>query len=96
MIIDRENEIKNFQPEEYWTIEGTFEKEKSFDALYYGNGKDKIKLTNEAQVKAILKDVKGTNFDVVNVTKRNVSVMSHQPLQHHLYSRSRTKIKFPC
>ena len=28
MIIDRENEIKNFQPEEYWTIEGTFEKGK--------------------------------------------------------------------
>ena len=27
LIIDRENEIKNFVPEEYWTIEGKFEKE---------------------------------------------------------------------
>ncbi|MGE7793063.1 type I DNA topoisomerase [Lysinibacillus fusiformis] len=71
MIIDRENEIKNFQPEEYWTIEGTFEKgKKSFDALYYGNGKEKIKLTNEEQVKAVLKGVKGTNFNVVNVSKK--------------------------
>lgn len=71
MIIDRENEIKNFQPEEYWTIEGSFEKgKKTFDALYYGNGKDKIKLTNEEQVKAILKDVKGTDFNVVNVSKK--------------------------
>lgn len=71
MIIDRENEIKNFQPEEYWTIEGSFEKgKKTFDALYYGNGKDKIKLTNEEQVKAILKNVKGTAFEVVNVTKK--------------------------
>ncbi|MDM5246923.1 MULTISPECIES: type I DNA topoisomerase [unclassified Lysinibacillus] len=71
MIIDRENEIKNFQPEEYWTIEGSFEKgKKTFDALYYGNGKDKIKLTNEDQVKSILKNVKGTNFDVVNVSKK--------------------------
>ncbi|MET4559196.1 type I DNA topoisomerase [Lysinibacillus parviboronicapiens] len=71
MIIDRENEIKNFQPEEYWTIEGSFEKgKKTFDALYYGNGKDKIKLTNEAQVKSILKNVKGTAFEVVNVTKK--------------------------
>lgn len=71
MIIDRENEIKNFQPEEYWTIEGTFEKgKKSFDALYYGNGKEKIKLTNEEQVKTILKDVKGTDFNVVNVSKK--------------------------
>lgn len=71
LIIDRENEIKNFQPEEYWTIEGTFEKgKKAFDALYYGNGKEKIKLTNEEQVKAILKNVKGTNFEVVNVSKK--------------------------
>ncbi|MGE7110889.1 type I DNA topoisomerase [Lysinibacillus sp. NPDC047702] len=71
MIIDRENEIKNFQPEEYWTIEGSFEKgKKTFDALYYGNGKDKIKLTNEEQVKAVLKDVKGTDFTVVNVSKK--------------------------
>ncbi|AVK83159.1 type I DNA topoisomerase [Lysinibacillus sp. B2A1] len=71
MIIDRENEIKNFQPEEYWTIEGSFEKgKKTFDALYYGNGKDKIKLTNEEQVKAVLKDVKGTDFTVANVSKK--------------------------
>jgi len=71
MIIDRENEIKNFQPEEYWTIEGSFEKgKKTFDALYYGNGKEKIKLTNEEQVKSILKNVKGTSFEVVNVSKK--------------------------
>lgn len=71
MIIDRENEIKNFQPEEYWTIEGSFEKgKKTFDALYYGNGKEKIKLTNEEQVKSVLKNVKGTSFEVVNVSKK--------------------------
>ncbi|MFJ3387214.1 MULTISPECIES: type I DNA topoisomerase [unclassified Lysinibacillus] len=71
MIIDRENEIKNFQPEEYWTIEGSFEKgKKTFDALYYGDGKEKIKLTNEEQVKSVLKNVKGTSFEVVNVSKK--------------------------
>lgn len=71
MIIDRENEIKNFQPEEYWTIEGSFEKgKKTFDALYYGDSKEKIKLTNEDQVKAILKNVKGTEFIVANVAKK--------------------------
>ena len=71
MIIDRENEIKEFQPEEYWTIEGSFEKgKKAFDALYYGDGKEKIKLTNEDQVKAILKNVKGSEFNVANVTKK--------------------------
>ncbi|MEK4385113.1 type I DNA topoisomerase [Solibacillus sp. FSL W7-1464] len=71
LIIDRENEIKNFEPEEYWSIEASFEKnKKQFDALYYGNGKEKIKLTNEQQVKDILKGVKGSEFEVMNVVKK--------------------------
>ncbi|MGE7621845.1 type I DNA topoisomerase [Viridibacillus sp. NPDC096237] len=71
MIIDRENEIKNFQPEEYWTIEGNFEKgKKQFDAIYYGNSKEKIKLSNEAQVKDVLKLMKGEDFEVAKVVKR--------------------------
>lgn len=71
LIIDRENEIKNFQPEEYWTIEGTFEKgKKQFDSLYYGTGNEKVKLTNEAQVQEILKKIKGDTFEVMNVVKK--------------------------
>ncbi|HEY4532467.1 MAG TPA: DNA topoisomerase, partial [Kurthia sp.] len=52
LIIDRENEIKSFQPEEYWSIDANFEKgKKSFDASFYGTTSDKIKLTNETEVK---------------------------------------------
>lgn len=71
LIIDRENEIKNFEPEEYWSIEASFEKnKKQFDAFYYGNGKEKVKLTNEQQVKDILKGIKGSEFEVMNVVKK--------------------------
>lgn len=71
LIIDRENEIKQFIPEEYWTIDATFAKgEKSFDALYYGTAEEKVKLTNEAQVQAILKQLKGDDFTVQSVTKK--------------------------
>ncbi|ATP39340.1 DNA topoisomerase I [Solibacillus sp. R5-41] len=71
LIIDRENEIKNFLPEEYWTVEGSFEKgKKQFDALYYGDAEGKVKLTNEAQVQAILKNIKGDSFEVMNVVKK--------------------------
>lgn len=71
LIIDRENEIKNFEPEEYWSIEAGFEKnKKQFDAFYYGNGKEKVKLTNEQQVKDILKGIKGSEFEVMNVVKK--------------------------
>src|SRR5699024_1032120 len=37
MIIDRENEIENFKPEEYWSIEAQFEKGKEvFEGSFYG------------------------------------------------------------
>ena len=71
LIIDREHEIKSFEPEEYWSIEAAFEKgKKQFEALYYGNGKEKVKLTNEEQVTKILKNVKGSEFEVMNVVKK--------------------------
>lgn len=71
LIIDREEEIKNFVPEEYWTIEGHFEKgKKQFDALYFGNGKEKVKLSNEEQVKAVLNSLKNDEFQVANVVKK--------------------------
>ena len=70
-IIDREEEIKNFVPEEYWSIEAIFEKgKKQFDAYYYGNGEEKVKLTNEEQVKAVLNSLKGNEFRVANVVKK--------------------------
>lgn len=71
LIIDRENEINNFVPEEYWSIEGQFEKDKkAFDALYFGTEKDKVKLSNESEVKAVLKVMKGKKFEVTNVVKK--------------------------
>ena len=71
LIIDRENEIKNFVPEEYWSIEGLLEKgKKQFDALYYGTNDERVKLTNEAQVKAVLAQLKGNEFEITNVVKK--------------------------
>lgn len=71
LIIDRENEIKSFVPEEYWSIDANFEKnKKQFDAFYYGDGKEKIKLTSEAEVNEVLKAIKGTDFEVKNVVKK--------------------------
>ncbi|MEK3978092.1 type I DNA topoisomerase [Psychrobacillus sp. FSL K6-2836] len=71
LIIDRENEINNFTPEEYWTIEGQFDKnKKAFDALYYGSEKEKRKLSNEEEVKEVLNLMKGKKFEVANVVKK--------------------------
>ncbi|WP_088825262.1 type I DNA topoisomerase [Listeria goaensis] len=70
LIIDREKEINNFKPEEYWTIDGNFKKgKKAFQANFYGvNGKKK--LSNAADVKEIMGQIKGKTFEVIDVTKK--------------------------
>ncbi|MEK3935093.1 type I DNA topoisomerase [Sporosarcina sp. FSL W7-1349] len=71
LIIDRENEIKNFVPEEYWSITGLFEKnKKEFEAAFYGDAKKKVKLTNKEQVDEILKSLEGDSFTIQNVVKK--------------------------
>ena len=48
LIIDRENEINAFQPEEYWTIDGVFKKgTKQFQASFYGMNGKKMKLATK-------------------------------------------------
>ena len=71
LVVDRENEIRAFIPEEYWTLDATLErigKPGSFVARYYG-GEKKIELRNEAQVDAVIRDVTGKVFTVTNVKK---------------------------
>lgn len=71
LVIDRENEIKAFIPEEYWTIDGNFKKgKKEFQANFYGvNGKKK-KLSNVDDVKEVMSTIKGKEFEVIDVVKK--------------------------
>ena len=71
LVVDRENEIRAFIPEEYWSLDVTLnrvEKPGSFVAHYYGRDK-KIELTSEAQVNAVVDDIEGKLFTVTNVKK---------------------------
>lgn len=62
MIIDRENEIKAFVPEEYWSITAHLEKEGStFEAKFYGLKRKKQELPNEEAVNRILEQIRGDN-----------------------------------
>jgi DNA topoisomerase I len=71
LIIDRENEINEFLPEEYWTIDGEFLKGKeSFEASFYGVDGKRVELTSEDEVKNILKQMRGNKFSVDSVTKK--------------------------
>ena len=71
LIIDRENEIKDFTPEEYWSIEAEFTKgNDTFQASFYGIDGKKVELKTEEDVKDVLGKVKGKSFEVNKVTKK--------------------------
>lgn len=71
LIIDREKEINDFKPEEYWTIDGTFLKgQETFEASFFGKNGKKLPLNSEADVKEILSQLKGNQYTVEKVTKK--------------------------
>ncbi|MCG5103501.1 type I DNA topoisomerase [Oceanobacillus alkalisoli] len=71
MIIDREKEIINFTPEEYWTIEALFQKDKeTFEGNFYGIDGKKHELKSETDVQSIQKKLTEDHFRVQKVNKR--------------------------
>ncbi|MGG5738478.1 MULTISPECIES: type I DNA topoisomerase [Bacillus cereus group] len=71
LIIEREKEIQNFEPEEFWTIKTEFVKGKdTFEASFYGVDGEKVQLTNEEQVNEIIEKMKDNAFSVENVTRK--------------------------
>ncbi|PTX58604.1 DNA topoisomerase I [Melghirimyces profundicolus] len=70
LIIDRENEIRNFKPEEYWTVTAVLEAgEETFEAKFHGYGKKKTDLKNKQDVDQLLQAIKGKRFTVEEVKK---------------------------
>ncbi|NGP62555.1 type I DNA topoisomerase [Paenibacillus thiaminolyticus] len=71
LIIDRENEIDAFIPEEYWTITAKLEAGKSkFEAKFYGMNGVKMELANEAEVNEVLAALQKQAFVVSEVKEK--------------------------
>lgn len=71
LINDRENEIKAFIPEEYWSITVVLDANgNSFEAKFYGAGGQKQELHNEAEVNAVLKEIEYADFIVAEVREK--------------------------
>ncbi len=72
MICDREQQILDFVPEEYWTIDGNFldpVSGKIFQARFSGTKTEKLELPNEEEVKKIIEALTDVEFQVVRVRK---------------------------
>lgn len=72
LIVDREEEIENFKPEEYWNIYVDLEKEnsgKEFQAHFFGKDGKKQEIHSEEEVNEILKNIKNAKYIVSDVKK---------------------------
>lgn len=74
LIVDRENEIRQFNPEEYWTVTAQFQLEKTkFEAKFFGylKGKklEKTELANETEVKQLLQHIENAAYEIIEVKK---------------------------
>ena len=79
ILCDREEEIKNFVPQEFWTVSALFEKDKEFTAkLIKKNGK-KLTIANKEENDQILKDLSNSEFTVAKVDKKKRSQRPYAP-----------------
>ena len=72
LIVDREEEIEKFIPEEYWNIYATLLDEnsgKTFVAKLYGKEKKKIEIHTKEETDEILKNIKDGKYIVTEVKK---------------------------
>lgn len=68
ILIERENEIRNFVPKEYWNIDVVLtNNDINFVSRYYGTNGKKVTLENEEQVKSIIEDIKKNDFIVQDI-----------------------------
>ena len=72
IICDREDEINNFIPEEYWTLDASLFVEgekKPLIAKYYGTKDGKVNITSREELDKIVAELKNTEFKISEVKK---------------------------
>ncbi|MBZ9578446.1 type I DNA topoisomerase [Patescibacteria group bacterium] len=82
LVVEREREIKNFVPQEYWKITAMLKKQNEnisrsgeFEAvLIKKDGKiiPKLGIKTQKEADKILKDLKGAKYKVINVEKKEI------------------------
>ena len=70
IIVDREEQIRKFKPEEYWTIDAKFipkGSRKTFSASLYSDANGKIKIENQEQADKIEADLQDADYVITKV-----------------------------
>ena len=102
IITERENEITEFQPQEYWTISVEFESP-GMDESFVGEihsqiGEQKrISITEEAQANSIVRELSESSFKVHDVNIRETSNRPSPPfVTSTLQQEAWQRLRFPA
>lgn len=100
-VVEREREIENFVSQEYWTIAALLRKsENEFEAILTkkdGKTLDKLAIKSKNTADKILKDLKGAEYKVENVEKKEVRRNPLPPFTTStLQQEAWKKFKFPA
>ena len=73
LVVEREEEIRAFQPQEYWSIQVDLERVRpnlgGFQAMFYGREK-KMELHSQEEAEAIVAEVSAASFSVSKVKRQ--------------------------
>lgn len=95
IIADREAEIDAFIPEEYWSLDGTFQvkgEKKPLKAKFYGTADKKIAITSREQLDEILKEVEKAEYAVSDVKKGERSKKAPLPFTTSTLQQEASKV----
>ena len=102
LIVERENEIELFKPEEYWSIQSFFKNKENKDlkskiTLFKSEKVNKFFFKNESQTKSAVDEIKKHNYKITQIEKKTLQKKSLCSIYNFYYAtRSFKKIRFWC
>ncbi|MCX6779123.1 MAG: type I DNA topoisomerase, partial [Candidatus Magasanikbacteria bacterium] len=83
LIVEREREVQAFKPQEYWSVEAVFEKNKEqFNAKLHkidGKNLEKLEIKNKEEADKILQELEGSKYEVASITKKTLKKKALAP-----------------
>ena len=95
IICDREEEIKSFIPEEYWTLDASLQvdsEKKPLVAKYYGTKEGKVNIKSKEQIEEIMKECREASYEVAEIRKGERTKKSPLPFTTSTLQQEASKV----